>query len=217
MSQRSLILLSGCGNRDGSEIHECVCAMLALDQAGFDTAFTAPDMEQAVTISHLTGSPAPARNVLEEAARFARGRIRPVADISVSDFDILVIPGGMGAALTLCDYALRGDGRGYEVEPSVRALVTSAWKASKPIGAMCIAPMVLAACLPGVTVTLGSECDAAVHARAMGAKTLECSATDAVVDEDFRVVTTPAYMVARRVSEIHQGASRMVEELESLL
>jgi len=82
---------------------------------------------------------------------------------------------------------------------------------------MCIAPMILAACLPGVTVTLGSECDAAAHARAMGAKTLECSATDAVVDEDFRVVTTPAYMVAGRVSEIHQGASRMVEELETLL
>lgn len=217
MSRRSLILLSGCGNRDGSEIHECVCAMLALDQSGFDTAFTAPDVEQAVTLSHVTGRPAPARNAMEEAARFARGRIRPTADISVSDFDVLVMPGGMGAALTLCGYGHAVNHSGYDVEPSVRTLVTSAWKASKPIGAMCIAPMILAACLPGVTVTLGAECDAASHARAMGAKTLECSATDAVVDDVFRVVTTPAYMVARRVSEVYLGASRMVEELESLL
>lgn len=217
MSVRSLILLSGCGNRDGSEIHECVCTMLALDQSGFDTAFTAPDIEQAVTVSHVTGMPAPARKVLEEAARFARGRIRPAADVSVSDFDILVMPGGMGAAMTLCGYEREGKHSGYDVEPSVRALVTSAWKASKPIGAMCIAPMILAACLPGVTITLGVECDEAAHARAMGAKTIECSATDAVVDAYFRVVTTPAYMIARRVSEVYLGASRMVEELESLL
>jgi enhancing lycopene biosynthesis protein 2 len=216
MAGKALVVLSGCGNRDGSEIHESVCAVLALVQSGFQTVFAAPDIEQSTTLNHLSGKPAPPRRVLEEAARIARGRIRPLASVTPSDYDLAVLPGGMGAVLSLCGYARR-TGAAFEVEPSTRALVLSAREAGRPIGAMCIAPMILAACLPGVTITLGSECEAAAHARSLGALTVECPASDAVTDAAFRVVTTPAYMVAGSIDEVHLGAARMVEELESLL
>lgn len=215
MHGRALIVLSGCGNRDGSEIHETVCALLALRQSGFEAVFAAPDIEQAATVSHITGAAAEPRRVLEEAARIARGRIRPLASLSPRDFDMVVMPGGMGAATTLCRMA--EDGSSCRVEPSVEALVTGARAARRPVGAMCIAPMILAACLPGVTITLGSECEDAARARALGAMTVECPASDAVTDPVFRVVTTPAYMVAKGIEEVYLGAARMVEELGALL
>ncbi len=215
MPERALIVLSGCGNRDGSEIHETVCALLALRQSGFETVFAAPDIEQAATVNHLTGAAAGSRRVLDEAARMARGRIRPLSSFRPPDFDLVVIPGGMGAATTLC--RVSEDGASCWVEPSVASLVAGARKAGRPIGAMCIAPMILAACLPGVTITLGSECGDAARARALGALTVECPASDAVTDPVFRAVTTPAYMVAKGIEEVYLGAARMVEELGALL
>lgn len=215
MPARALVVLSGCGNRDGSEIHETVCALLALRQSGYEAVFAAPDVEQAGTVNHLTGAAAAPRRAIEEAARMARGRIRPLDSLQSRDFDLVVFPGGMGAATTLCRIA--EDGSSAWVEPSVAALVAGAREAGRPIGAMCIAPMILAACMPGVTVTLGPECGDAARARALGARTVECAASDAVADPLFRVVTTPAYMAAKGIEEVYLGAARMVEELGAFL
>ena len=47
------VLLSGCGVSDGAEIHESVCALLALDRAGAEVVFLAPNMAQATVVDHL--------------------------------------------------------------------------------------------------------------------------------------------------------------------
>lgn len=212
---RVLLVLSGCGNRDGSEIHESVCAMLALDAAGYGMVATAPDRLQAKTVSYVSGGAIADRNALEESARIARGSIRPLASVKPGDYEAVLFPGGMGAAQTLCDYALRG--ASCRVLPEVAGLVEDAVRAGKPVMAMCIAPMILARTVPGVTITLGSECQASRDAVSMGAVHVTCGAADAVVDEARRVVTTPAYMVASGPAEVHAGAVRMVEELGRLL
>ena len=59
------------------------------------------------------------------------------------DFDALMFPGGYGAAKNLCDFATAG--ADAQVERSVKALVTGALKARKPICAVCIAPAMLSA------------------------------------------------------------------------
>lgn len=213
--RRVLVVLSGCGNRDGSEIHESTAALIALDEAGFEAICTAPRVAQRKTVSYVTGSDLPGRDAFEESARIARGRIRPLSEIVGSEYDAVLFPGGMGAALTLCTYAL--DGPSCRVLPEVEELVRSANRAGRPIAAMCIAPVILARLLPGVLVTLGREGEAAAHARAMGARHRECGARDAVVDASMKVVTTPAYMVADGPSEVLSGARRMVEELGKLM
>lgn len=213
--RRVLVVLCGCGNRDGSEIHESTAALIALDEAGFEAVCTAPRVPQKKTVSYITGGDLPCRNAFEESARIARGRIRPLESITASDYDAVLFPGGMGAALTLCTYAQ--DGSSCRVLPEIEELVRSAHEAGKPIAAMCIAPIILARLLPGVLLTLGGECEAAAHARAMGARHRECTADDAVVDASMKVVTTPAYMVAEGPSEVLSGARRMVEELGKLM
>lgn len=212
---RVLLVLSGCGNRDGSEIHETVCAMLALDAAGYGVVAAAPDRRQARTVSYVSGGAIDDRNVLEESARIARGSIRPLASVEPGDYEAVLLPGGMGAAQTLCDYAVRG--ASCTVLPEVAGVVLDARSAGKPVMAMCIAPMILARTLPGVTITLGSECQASRDAVSMGAVHVPCKAAEAVVDEVMKVVTTPAYMVASGPAEVHAGAVRMVGELGRLL
>ena len=61
------VILSGCGFKDGAEIHESVCTLLALDRIGVDVICCAPNIEQTVVINHLTGETvAEKRNVLVE-------------------------------------------------------------------------------------------------------------------------------------------------------
>jgi enhancing lycopene biosynthesis protein 2 len=200
---------------DGTEIHEAVSALIALDRAGIEVVFTAPDVDQAVTRDYLTGEGAETRNVLREGARIARGEITPLADLDDGDYDLVVLPGGFGAALNLSDFG--GRGADCSVNGEVRELLERAHRDGKPIGAMCIAPVIPARVLPGVTVTIGTDEETAAAIEKMGANHESCAADDAVTDRKNRLVTTPAYMLASGPAEVYAGAVRMVEELKGLL
>ena len=103
------VLLSGSGVNDGSEIHESVIAMLALDRAGAEMLLMAPNIDQMHVINHYTGQEMDEfRNVLVESARIARGNIKDMAEVNGSDLDALIIPGGFGVAKNLSDYAMSG-------------------------------------------------------------------------------------------------------------
>lgn len=213
--KRAVVLLSGCGVKDGTEIHEAVSALIALEQGGFSVVFTAPDVVQARTHNHQTGDAERPRSVLPEAARIARGPVTPLGELDLEGVDALVIPGGLGAASTLCDFAVRG--AECTVLRPVAELVQKAHSMGIPIAAMCIAPVILARCIPGVTVTFGAHSDTMAAAAAMGALVEECEVDQAVVDVDNRVVTTPAYMLAQGPLQVFRGAESMVEGLNSLL
>ncbi|MBD3278657.1 MAG: isoprenoid biosynthesis glyoxalase ElbB [Candidatus Aegiribacteria sp.] len=215
MGKRVAFVLSGCGVKDGTEIHEAVSALIALDRAGFEVVFTAPDVQQTATVDHTTEKPEKeARNVLREGARIARGEIVPLSGLKEEDFDAVLFPGGFGAALTLCSFA--SDGPDCSVNPEVRALIETASNSGKPIAAMCIAPVILARTVPGAKLTVGNDPDTAGAIEKMGAVHVECPVDDAVVDIEKKIVTTPAYMLAGGPAEVYSGAERMVEELKKL-
>ncbi len=207
------IILSGCGNRDGSELQETLSLMLAIDRRGWQYQCFAPHGEYTV-VSHLDGSEGGARDLFVESARIARGNIQPLADYSPDNYDALALPGGMGAARNLSTFAF--DGAGMTVRPDVEQAILDTHKMHKPILAMCIAPMVLAKVLghEGVKLTLGQPCPPADVAQQLGATVEYCNPTDVCIDREHRVYTTPAYMVATRISEIFEGADRLVQCLE---
>jgi len=206
------VVLSGCGVRDGSEIHEAVCALLAIDQAGAEAVCMAPDIELD-EVNHCTMEPAGAkRNVLVEAARIARGNIKDIAEVKAADLDALIFPGGFGAALNLCDFAQKG--AAAAVNPEVSRLVKELHAAKKPIGAICIAPALIAAILGkdvGPTLTIGSDPGTAAEIEKTGAKHQDCLSTDIIIDQANKIVTTPAYMLAGRISEIYEGIGKCVK------
>ena len=144
------VILSGCGFMDGSEIHESVLTLLALAMKNHEVYCFSPDTEQKKVVNHLTGEEAPeSRNVLVESARIARGKILPLKDLDVSQFDALMLPGGFGAALNLSDFAERQEN--CSVDPDLKRVILQAHKEKKPIGATCITPAAIAKIFQDVT------------------------------------------------------------------
>ena len=206
------VVLSGCGFRDGSEIHEAVCALLAIDQAGAEAVCMAPDSELN-EMDHcsmeLTGAK---RKVLMESARIARGKIKDIAEVKAADLDALVFPGGFGAALNLCDFGQKG--AAAFVNPEVARLTREIHAARKPIGAICIAPALIAAILgkeAAPTLTIGTDPATAAEVEKTGARHQDCPADGFVVDQANKIVSTPAYMLAGRISEVYEGIGKCVK------
>ena len=211
------VVLAGCGVYDGAEINEAVLTLLCLEQQGASYQCFAPDMEQMHVINHLTGEPSEgeSRNVLVEAARIARGNIVPLTEADVADFDALLVPGGFGAAKNLSNFAVAG--AEMAVQPDFLQLGRAFHAAGKPIGLICIAPVMAAAITgEGTRCTIGNDADTAAAINAMGGEHLECPVSEARVDTAHKMVTTPAYMLAGSVSEAYSGINECVKEVLAL-
>lgn len=209
------VLLSGCGVMDGSEIHEATLTLYFLDKQGAEIVCMAPNKDQMDVVDHLTSSPtAEKRNVLLEAARIARGNILDVKTIKADDIDALIIPGGFGAAKNLCTFAT--DGPNCKVDEDVAQLLKDLNQRKKPIGALCIAPAVIAGLFGhelAPEITIGSDPETAAALETMGAKHKEAKVDGIVVDNKNRIVTTPCYMLAQSIKEVGDGAEKLVAKI----
>lgn len=211
------VVLAGCGMLDGSEIHEATLLLLAIDKAGAQALCFAPDKPQADVVDHLKKQPLKEkRNVLAESARIARSDVRSLVEAKASALDAVIIPGGFGAAKNLCTFA--SEGADCQVDPAVANLLREMRQAGKPIGAACIAPVILAKLFgDGAQVTIGSDAATAKTIQAMGAKHVEAAATGVVVDKERRLATTPCYMLAQRISQVAEGMEKLVAAVLELV
>lgn len=207
------VVLSGCGVYDGTEIHEAVLTLLTLDRAGAQYQCFAPNIDQMHVVNHLTGEVADgeSRNVLVESARIARGNIEDLAGARADDFDALIFPGGFGAAKNLCDFAVKG--AECTVQPDVERFAKAMAEAKKPVGYVCIAPAIVPRIYGDAKVTIGTDADTAGAIETMGGVHVACPVREFVVDEENKVVSTPAYMLAERISEAAEGIEKLVHEV----
>lgn len=211
------VLLSGCGVFDGTEIHEAVLTLLALDRAGVEIVCMAPNVEQAHVINHLTQEvTAEKRNVLVESARIARGEIKDLKDVQAGDLDALIMPGGFGAAKNLSDFAFKGPQA--TVHPEVKRLLTDLAAAGKPIGAICIAPATLTKALADrkPEVTIGTDAGTASAIEAMGGRHKSCSVDMIHLDAGNKLVSTPAYMLGPGIKDVALGIEKLVARVVAL-
>lgn len=215
------VVLSGCGVKDGSEIHEAVSVLLALAKRGAKAVCMAPDSEQPGVVDHATGAAvSETRNMLTESARIARGRIIPLSKANLEELDAIILPGGFGAAVNLSDFASAG--ADMTIRPDVESLLSSAYKAGKPLCALCIAPPILAKLMQnaGVTrarLTIGNDPGTAAAIEAMGQTHVNTPASSALTDPDHRLVTCPAYMLATDVAQLYEGIDDAVQQTLDLL
>ncbi|GLP97563.1 isoprenoid biosynthesis glyoxalase ElbB [Paraferrimonas sedimenticola] len=207
------VLLSGCGVFDGAEIHESVITLLSLARAGVAVQCYAPNREQLHVVNHLTGEveAGQGRNILVEAARIARGEVKPLEDYQ-GDCDALILPGGFGAAKNLCNFALVGADN--ELHQDVQEFVEAFISANKPVGFVCISPVMMPKLLPaGVRGTIGTDADTAAAFNAMGGEHQSACVDAIVVDERYKVVSTPAYMLAGNITEAADGIEKLVAQV----
>ncbi len=206
------VILAGSGYLDGSEIQEATLTLLFLDKRGAKVTAMAPDVRQMHVVDHVRGEPAgsEARNVLHEAARITRGAIVDVKAVKAEDLDALIIPGGYGAAKNLCTFAT--EGVKLQVNPDVERLVRDMAAAGKPLGFVCIAPVIAAKVLGAkkVKLTIGNDPATAAALNALGAVHVDAPVDQIVVDEKNRVVSTPAYMLGPTIAPVAAGIERLV-------
>jgi enhancing lycopene biosynthesis protein 2 len=210
------VILSGCGVLDGSEIHEATLALLAIRKAGSDYAIFAPDIEQTEVMNHYTGvSVKEKRNILAESARIARQKALPLSELNPEKFDAILLPGGFGAAKNLSDFAYKG--ANYSVIPELEKILLKAYELKKPVGAMCISPILLAKIFKGSKITLGAVGGASEAVEKNGAKHVVTTHGETVVDEKYKLVSTPGYMLDAKIEQIAEGADNLVKELLKLV
>ncbi|WP_122210124.1 isoprenoid biosynthesis glyoxalase ElbB [Pseudomonas viridiflava] len=216
MQKKVAVILSGCGVYDGAEIHESVLTLLRLDQRGAQVQCFAPNIAQHHVINHLTGEEMPeTRNVLVESARIARGEVKDLLEADVNDFDALIVPGGFGSAKNLSDFAYQG--QACQVNAALLALAEAFALAGKPVGLMCITPALAAKIYgPGVICTIGNDPETAAAITKMGGEHQDCDVSEIVEDEARKLVSTPAYMVAKSISEAAAGINKLVDRVLEL-
>ena len=210
------VCLSGCGVNDGSEIHESVITALTLDRAGAKILYTAPNMEQTKVVNHLSGEEmSEKRNVLIESARIARGDITDLAELTSDDIDGLIFPGGFGAALNLCDFTLKG--ADCDIHPEINRIIQEVMNSNKPLGFICIAPALFARSVKNtdkaIKITIGNDPTTADQIENLGSQHEICAVDDCIVDEENKIVSTPAYMLASSIAEAAAGIEKLVQKI----
>jgi enhancing lycopene biosynthesis protein 2 len=206
------VVLSGCGVYDGTEIHEAVLTLLAIVKNGGSYQIFAPDIEQHHVMNHFTGKETQEkRNVLVESARIARGKILALSSFDAAAFDALIFPGGFGCAKNLSSFAFKGSDCtvNMDVEKAVRAMVT----ADKPIGALCIAPVIFAKILSDIDITIGNDLQTALKTEKMGAHHHNTQHAEVIKDKKLKVFTTPCYMLDANIAQIAEGADNIVKAM----
>jgi len=214
MSDRKIfaVILSGCGNKDGAEIHESVMTLWALHKHGAEYQCFAPDIPQHHVLNFITGREmTETRNVMVESARIARGNIKDLKEYKAADYDGLIMPGGLGVAKNLSSFAF--DGPGCHVNEDVARAVKETAAQNKPIGALCIAPAIVAKILGNVTVTIGQDSGTETAVIKMGARHEKTTHGEITIDREHKLVTTPCYMLDARVDQIGEGAENLVKAL----
>ncbi|HHI79979.1 MAG TPA: isoprenoid biosynthesis glyoxalase ElbB [Planctomycetes bacterium] len=214
------VCLSGCGFLDGSEIHEATLSLYHLDRHGVETHVFAPDKPQKDVVDHRTGQAVPgeSRNVLSEGARIARGVIEPLSALRTQELDGLILPGGYGVAKNLCGFAEKGvEG---EVLPELQQILRELHSAAKPIGAICISPVLVAMAFRGTEVapllTIGEDPSTAQAIEALGGRHMVRGVEEIALDSENRIVSTPAYMYDARISEVAVGIGKLVDQVLAL-
>lgn len=210
------VVLSGCGVYDGSEIHEATLTLLAISKLNGEYEIFAPDMEQLDVVNHLTGEITnEKRNVLVESARIARGKIKSLVEFKAVDFDALIFPGGFGAAKNLSTYAIMNEQ--MTVLPEVEKAIIDTAKQNKPIGALCISPVILSKVLGNISLTIGNELSIAKLLENFGSKHVTTGHGEIAIDPVNKIVTTPCYMLESSIAQIYDGIENAVRAMIKMI
>ena len=218
MGRRIGVMLSGCGVKDGTEVHEAVLTLLEIDRQGSESLCIAPQRDQHHVVNHLDGSELKRqkRDVLEESARIARGDITRIENVGANDIDGLIFPGGLGAAKNLSDYALKG--REMTVIPEAERLIREMHDSRKPMGFICVAPLLAARVLGeySPSLTVGNDGKEADVMDSFGARHAVRAVNEIETDVENLLVSTPAYMMETGIAGIAEGIGKLVSKVIEL-
>ena len=212
--KKTAIILSGCGQVDGSETHETILTILALEQHNLDWEGLAPSGLQTEVYDHYTNtkeniSPS---SMITEAARLVRGNITIINAVNASDYAAVIIPGGAGVIKNLSNYSTAGIN--FTIHPELLAFMATIVRLQIPAGFICIAPILIPKLYGNKPkLTIGSNVELAAKIVQIGGEHCDCLANDIVIDHAQKIVSTPANMVAKNIVEVYHGIYKLVTQI----
>lgn len=216
MEKKIAVVLSGCDVFDGSEVNEVVLTLLALEAAGLRYQCYAPDKEQLHTISYITSDEnTQTKNILVESTRIVYGNLASLSSLNPENYSGLIVPGGFGVVKNLSTFALKGID--FTIDETFRDVMINFAGSKKPIGFMCIAPILLPKIYNGVRCTIGNDREIARVINKLGGIHIDCNVNRVVVDRDYKVISTPAYMLASSISEAKSGIDKLVQQVSTMI
>ena len=210
------VILSGCGIYDGSDVWEVVLISYYLSRRGENPIFFAPDAEQKEVMDHVTQSIAQeSRNILRESARIAGGEIKEIRTLSGRDVDGLILPGGYGSVKNLADLFGEPENEYLKPKPELQRIIREIYRRKKPIGACGLASLLVASALRDVvetplTLTIGKDPELIKQIEEMGAVHVLSRGTEAVMDSEHRVVSTPASLLKLKPVELASSIENLI-------
>ena len=217
------VILSGCGSGDGSDVWETVLLSYLLNKKGINPLYFAPNWEQSEVVDHLNKTAAPdGRNVLKESARIAGEEIKEIESLSGKDFDALILPGGAGVVKNLSDLVGETKKDYLKPKPELQRLIREFYRRKKPIGACGISAILVASALRDIletplTITIGKDPELIRQVEGMGALNVLSRGTDAVIDSEHRLVTTPANLLKLKVTDLALSLENLVNGILELV
>ena len=189
---KAAVILSGCGHKDGTEVHEAVLSFLAFAEVGIEYQCFAPE------------------EMLFESEKIARDKLSPLTNLKCSDYDMLWMPGGMGAAKHLSTF--EKDGNSCTVDSHLRKALEDFHNVKKPIVAICFAPVIVAKVFEGkqFRLTLGSNPNNSKILENLGAKPVSCKVNEYCYDEINHIYTTPAFMEPPNIKAFYGALTQIV-------
>jgi enhancing lycopene biosynthesis protein 2 len=215
MSKNIAVVLSGCGHLDGSEIHEAILTLLAISKSGATYQGLAPNRNQSHVVNHVTqevDESSQSRNIMLESARLVRGDIIAIDQANIKNYDAVIFPGGFGAAKNLFDFAVKGDAS-FTVQQDVIDFVDKAKEAGKPMGFICVSPVMMPKLFNKVKMTIGTDEGVIGIVESLGAKHHMKNVDEICIDEKNKLVSTPAYMLGENIYDVSKGIDKLVNEV----
>ncbi|MFQ5877945.1 MAG: hypothetical protein ACE5JH_09705 [Acidobacteriota bacterium] len=196
------VLLGGCGHYDGTDTHEAVLTLLALEAAGEKPVLLAPALPQVRTVDHLDGSEVAGerRDVLRESARLVRGVVRRLGEYRPEFLEAIIIPGGYGPVVNFST-GFAEKGRGRRVVGEVAVFLNHFLETRKPIGLVGLGEI-------PVRTLLGQAIEAPPAPR---------DPRHLRIDRGRRIVHTAGFAAFSRLADVLGGIEAMVGELLSMM
>ncbi len=215
--RRFCLILFGSGHLDGSEIHEATYSLLALAKMGVEVDIFAPDRMQMHALNHYTKEDENYnRNILNESARIARGNIRPLKDLDIQRYAGLVIPGGFGVLKNNSNFP--SELSEMIINTELEQIVKAFHEAKKVICAICIVPSILALIFKDKNVTLctGLAPNYLKELEFTNNNIIAISSSDCIIDNDNKLITTPAFMNDAPFNVVYEGIEKAISEMIKL-
>ncbi|MDH5795995.1 MAG: hypothetical protein OEY79_00425 [Anaplasmataceae bacterium] len=204
MTKKIAFVLSGCGYENGSELYETIFSIEIFKKHNCEITFFAPNIIEND------------RNPFIESKAITRGedRLLELNELIeyIKDFDVLFFPGGFGVVKNLSNYM--DNNIDIKLYDGLKDSIIYAYKNNKTIGALCIAPTLLAVALGGIDSQIILTLGGSQHANKIlkfGMQYKECKCDFFVKYKN--IYTSPAFMASKNIIEIKTGIEKMINEI----